>query len=177
MRITLWRAVKDVFINVFINYGNRGTKSCSILVYLDIICYMAKKKGKQLNLGQVIIPGNHPNPPLPHEVDTALALARHYQTTVEFLIPIDDYMRKTPDVALLGVEWELKCPTGASKSTIENQFRRGSRQSRNIIIDTRRTKLDYQTIENRVLFELKKHPSVKKAVLIDKFERVIEIQK
>jgi hypothetical protein len=138
---------------------------------------MAKKKQKQNNPGQVIIPGNHPNPPMPHEVNTALTLALHYQTTVEFLIPIDDYMRKTADVTFLGVEWELKCPVGASKSTIENQFRRGSKQSRNIIIDTRRTKLDYQIIEKKVFFELKKHPSVKKVILIDKFEKVIEIQK
>jgi hypothetical protein len=88
---------------------------------------------------------------------------------VEFLIPVDDYKRKSADVAFLGVEWELKCPMGASKSTIENQFRRASKQSRNIIIDTRRTKLDYQTIEGRVLFELTKHPSVKRLILIDKF--------
>jgi len=138
---------------------------------------MSKKKDKQKNAGQVMIPGNHPNPPLPHEMDTALALACHYQTTVEFLIPVDDYMRKTADIVLLGVEWELKCPMGASKSTIENQFRRSSKQSRNIVIDTRRTKLDYQTIEKRVRFELKKHPSLRKAILIDKFEKVIEIQK
>jgi hypothetical protein len=137
---------------------------------------MAKKKHKLKNVGQVIIPGNHPNPPLSHEVDTALTLARHYQAIVEFIIPVDDYKRKTADVALLGVEWELKCPMGASKSTIENQFRRASKQSRSIIIDTRRTKLDYQTIESRVLFELKKHPSVKRVILIDKFEKVIEIQ-
>jgi len=78
---------------------------------------------------------------------------------------------------MLGVEWELKCPMGASKSTIENQFRRASKQSRNVVIDTRRTKLDYQIIESRVLFELRKHPSVKRAILIDDFEKIIEIQK
>jgi len=41
----------------------------------------------------------------------------------------------------------------------------------------RRTKLDYQIIESRVLFELRKHPSVKRAILIDDFEKIIEIQK
>ena len=152
-------------------------KRCSSVLCPDIIRSMAKKKRKQNNPGQVIIPGNHPNPPLPHEVNTALVLSRHYQTTVEFLIPIDDYKRKTADVAFLGVEWELKCPMGASKSTIENQFRRASKQSHQLIIDTRRTKLEYQTIVSKVLFELKKHPSVKRVILIDKFEKVIEIQK
>lgn len=138
---------------------------------------MGKKKRKQINSGQVIIPGGHPNPPESHEVDVALILSRHYQCSVEFLIPIDDYKRKTPDVVMLGVQWELKCPTGASKSTIENQFRRASKQSRSIIIDTRRTKLEYQTVEKKVLFELKRHPSVKRVILIDKSEKVVEIQR
>ena len=135
------------------------------------------KQRKKKNRGQVIIPENHPNPPLPHEVNMASVLAQHFKTVVEFLVPIDDYKRKSADIKMLGVEWELKCPMGASKSTIENQFRRASKQSRNIIIDTRRTKLDYQTIESRVLFELKKHPSVKRVILIDNFEKIIEIQK
>lgn len=140
---------------------------------------MAKKKRKQNDPGRVIIPGNHPNPPLPHEVDTAMVLSRYYQTTVEFIIPTDDFKRKTADIAMLGVEWELKCPTGTSKGTIENQFRRASKQSKNIIIDTRRTTLEYERIEKTVLFVMKTRPSMKnvnKIILIDKFENVIAIK-
>jgi len=137
---------------------------------------MGKKKDKQQNSGKIIIPANHPNPPEPHEVDAAMALAYHYHCTVEFLIPVDDYKRKTADVVMLGVEWELKCPIGASKATIENQFRRASKQAKNIIIDTRRTKLEYEIIEKRVLFELHKRPSMKKVILIDKCKKVIELQ-
>ena len=91
-----------------------------------IMRYMSKKKNKQEYTGQVIIPGNHPNPPEPHELDAAMILSCHYRCSVEFLLPIDDYMRKTADILMLGVEWELKCPFGASKSTVENQFRRAS---------------------------------------------------
>ena len=95
-------------------------------MYLGIILSMMKEKVKQLNLGQVIIPASHPNPPEPHEVSAAIVLARHYQTTVEFLMPIDDYRRKTADIAMLGLEWEIKSPTGSSKYTIQKQFRRAS---------------------------------------------------
>jgi len=129
---------------------------------------MAKKKDKQINHGQVIIPVGHPNPPEPHEVDAAYVLARHYQTTVEFLVPVDDYKRKSADIVMLGVAWEIKCPTGVSKSTIRNQFRRASRQSKNIIIDLRRTKLKYKSIEKEVLFQIKERPYIKKVILIDK---------
>ena len=72
--------------------------------------FMRKKKGKQLNPGQVIIPASHPNPPSPNEVDIALVLSRHYETIVEFIIPVDDYRRKSADIIMLGVEWEIKCP-------------------------------------------------------------------
>ena len=132
------------------------------------------KKKKNQNRGQVIIPENHPNPPLPHEVNIASVLAGHYQSVVQFIIPVDDYKRKSADVIMHGVQWELKCPIGASKSTIRNQFRRASRQSKNIVIDVRRTKLEYSNIEKEVLFQIKERPYIKKVILIDKYEKIIE---
>ena len=145
------------------------------------MCLMVKKKDKQMNLGQVIIPVGHPNPPEPHEVDAAMVLARHYQTTVEFLVPIDDYKRKSADILMFSMEWEVKSPTGKSKYTIQEQFRRASKQAKNIIIDTRRTKLKHDFIEKSVYFELEKRPYIKKVILIDKSGKgksgkVIEIE-
>jgi len=136
---------------------------------------MMKKKGKQLNLGQVIIPVGHPNQPEPHEVDAAFILARHFLCTVEFLVPIDDYKRKTADIVMFGTLWEIKSPIGSSKATIENQFRRASKQARNIIIDTRRTTLADKEIEKAVVRETKRHSSVKKVIFINKFEKVVEM--
>ena len=129
---------------------------------------MVNKKSKQLNPGQVIIPASHPNPPEPHEIDAAWVLAHYYRCTVEFLIPVDDYMRKTADIIMLGVEWEMKSPIGNSKATIENQFRRASRQSKNIVIDTRRTTLEYDRIEKMLLLEMNKRPIIKRVILIKK---------
>ena len=140
---------------------------------------MLRKKTKQKNRGRVIIPNNHPDPPLPHEVNMASVLAEHYQTEVEFIVPISDYKRKTADIKMLGVEWELKCPTGNSKSTIEHQFRRASKQAKNIIIDTRRTKLDFDVVEKKVRYEMQVRPSMKsinKIILINKFEKIVEIK-
>jgi len=158
------------------NIGKTHKKRCSTLLYPDIMRPMGKKKNNRVNSGQVIIPNGHPNPPTPNEMDVALVLSRHYQTTVEFIVPVDDYKRKSADVLMQDVVWEIKCPAGASKSTIRNQFRRASKQSKCIIIDTRRTKLKYQNIEKSVLFEIKERPYIKKVILIDKSEKVIEIQ-
>ena len=138
---------------------------------------MAKKKVKQQNPGQIIIPVGHPNPPEPHEVDTALILAQHFRCTVEFLIPVDDYLRKTADIVMLGVDWEMKSPIGDSKSTIGNQFHAASKQSKHIVIDTRRTSLEYERIEKSVFLEMKKRADIKKVVLINKSGEVVEISK
>ncbi|MCL1804546.1 MAG: hypothetical protein FWG28_00845 [Clostridiales bacterium] len=137
---------------------------------------MARKKRKQQNPGKVIIPVGHPNPPEPHEVDAAMVLARHYQTTVEFLVPVDDYKRKSADIVMLGVEWEIKCPIGKSRYTIQEQFRRASKQSKYIIIDSRRTKLNDDDIEKSILHEIRKRPSIKRVLLVDKLEKVVEIE-
>ena len=142
----------------------------------DIMLSMSKKKKKQKNPGQVIIPVNHPNPPDENEINAAEVLARHYKCVVEFLIPSDDYLRKTADIVMFGSEWELKCPIKDSKSTIQNLFRRATKQSGQIIVDSRRTKLKYEVLENRVRFEVKKRPYIKKVILIDKFENIIAIK-
>ncbi|MDR2600034.1 MAG: hypothetical protein LBC73_07135 [Oscillospiraceae bacterium] len=136
---------------------------------------MFKKKHRQPNPGQVIIPTDYPNPPEPHEIDIAYILASHYQTTVKFIVPVDDYKRKSADIMMLGVEWEIKSPTGDSKSTIRNQFRRASKQSKNIIIDIRRTNLRYKSIEKEVLFQIKERPYLKKVIIVDRSEKVLEV--
>ncbi|MCL2425337.1 MAG: hypothetical protein FWD05_03260 [Oscillospiraceae bacterium] len=137
---------------------------------------MSKKKEKQQNPGQVIIPVGHPNPPEPHEVNVAMVLARHYRTTIEFLVPIDDYKRKTADIVMHGVAWEIKSPTGNSKSTIGAQFRRASKQSGNIILDTRRTNLTYSVIEKQVALEATQRTSVKKVILLNKLGKIVVIK-
>ena len=138
---------------------------------------MSKKKRKKQNPGQVIIPASHPNPPDSFEFDVAMTLACHYQTTVEFIIPVDDYKRKNADISMLGVEWEIKCPTGNSRSTIGNQLRWAAKQASHIVIDTRHTKLQYEGIEKRVQNEVSRKSTIKKAILINKSGKIVEIQK
>lgn len=144
-----------------------------------IICLMFKKKKKQPQeyLGNVIIPPSLITPPEQHEIDAALILSRHYKCSVEFLKPVNDYKRPTADVVIQGVIWEMKSPEGDSKkNTIERQFKKGTKQSRNVVLDTRRTKLDDLEIEKKVLFEVKKRTSIKKVIMINKSKKVIAIK-
>ena len=155
-------------------YGNVES-SCAIMQFMFKKIF--QKKPKHFNPGKVIIPVGHPNPPAQHEIDVATILALHYQTTVEFIMPIDDFKRKTPDIRMLDVEWEIKSPIGTSKSTIYKQFRRASKQAKHIVIDSRNTKLKYDRIEKEVRFEFSKRHSLKKVILIDKSKKIVEIQK
>jgi len=138
---------------------------------------MSKKKSKQPNPGQVIIPGGHPNPPDSFEMDVACILVNHYHCDVVFIIPNYDYMRKSADIVMNGVEWEIKSPTGASKSTIGNQLRWGSKQSKSIVMDTRHTTLTYEEIEKRVKYEVLSKSSIKRVILINKSGKIVEIRK
>ena len=146
-------------------------------LYPDIMRPMVKKKHKQPNPGRVIIPGGHPNPPDSFELDVACILVDHYRCDVVFIIPTYDYKRKTADIMMNGVEWEIKCPTGASKSTIGNQLRWGSKQSKSIVMDSRHTSLDYEEIEKRVKYEVLSKSSIKRVILINKTGKIVEIRK
>jgi len=138
---------------------------------------MFKKKKNEINPAQVVIPADHPNPPEPHEVSAARLLANHYKCTVSFLVPIDDFKRKTADIVMLGSIWEMKSPIGSSKHTISNQFKVASQQARNIILDTRRTSLTDEQIEKSAINELKIRTRTKKLVIINKLEKIVEIRK
>jgi hypothetical protein len=134
------------------------------------------KKYKAFHPGQVVIPAGHPNPPEPHEVAIAWILARRYRCTIEFLIPVDDYRRKTPDIVMHGIEWEIKSPTGKAKNTIERQLKRASKQSGYMVFDGRRTPIPDVDIKDGILSELKKRTSIKKLIFITKSAAVVEIE-
>jgi hypothetical protein len=137
------------------------------------------KKNKTLNPGQVIIPEKHPNPPEPHEIEAARILARHFRTTVEFLIPVDDYKRKTLDILMLGVEFEMKSPIGNSrKHTVKGQFDRANQQlASHLIFDGRRTALPDDFIIKSIKRELAMRRRIKRVIFITKSAEVLEIKK
>lgn len=59
-----------------------------------------------------------------------------------------------PDIFMDGVEWEIKCPEGNSKRTIENNMRKALLQSRNVIFDLRHIQLSEK--EYRINSQLRK---------------------
>lgn len=87
---------------------------------------------------------------LPHEFVVATILS-WTGDDVEFL-PVRH--SRTADIIYQGLEWEIKSPIGQSSRTIENNLRNAIKQSRNVIIDLRRTKRSdkqaIKEIENQI---------------------------
>lgn len=132
---------------------------------------MAKDKS------EVIISGGIVPPPEEHEVSAAWILARHYNCRIELLKPLDGYKRKTPDFVMNALEWEMKSPTGDSKTTISNNLIAAKLQSPNIVFDARRTKIDDKKIATELKKYLIQRKSIYRIIMIAKDETVIVIQK
>ena len=129
-----------------------------------------KKKNEK-----VIIPPNLGKPPEENEIQIAQIIAEHYNARVEFLCPVDDYKRKTPDIMFNGQLWEMKSPKGKSRNTIGRQMKRALKQSKNIIVDGRRSLLTDVAMETELRRQCKERHSIKKLIFVSKKQIVIEI--
>ncbi len=79
-------------------------------------------------------------PPEKHDFEAAKFYADMSKNII-LLKPSDIPRVHTPDIKMDGLEWELKCPQGDSKRTIEQNFRMDMKQSQYIIFDLRRIKV------------------------------------
>ena len=87
----------------------------------------------------VIIPDGYK--PLKKDVDAAWVLARHYQTIVNILKPINRYRVKTPDFLINGDYYELKVLTSSQVRQLLVLLDQAKKQADNIVIDIRKTKI------------------------------------
>jgi hypothetical protein len=127
-------------------------------------------------IGQIIFPGDMNALPEPHEIEATKIFTRKGEN-VEFINPSRSQKTKTPDIMLYGIAWEIKSPTGNSRWTIETQFGRAAKQSCNIILDMRRTKLpDKQTIKEAEK-QFNKRRGIRRLIIITKQSKTIDFKK
>jgi len=129
------------------------------------------------NKAQVIIPPNMNPPPEEHEVSAAEILARHYNTSVSFLMPSTGYMAKSADFVMNGVLWELKSPVSDSRRRcVSQRLDRATTQSRNVIFDGRRTKLPDDFLVKQLRAELEKRRSITRLIFIGKNAEILALK-
>ena len=113
-------------------------------------------------------------PPEKHELETARFFAA-LGHDIEFIPPSNSPKMRTADIFMDGVSWEIKCPRGKSKRTIENNFRKANRQSENIIFDLRKIRLPEVTCISQLKKEFGFRSHVKRLLIIKKNGELISI--
>jgi len=113
----------------------------------------------------------------PHELKTAqlLATAGYF---VEFLQVDNSHDAKSPDIMLNGEKWEIKSPKTDKLSAVERNLKRASKQSPNIIIDSRRMKkIHDSSVQKFLIKKLAQQKSIKRLILVNRKHQVIDINK
>ena len=116
------------------------------------------------------------SPPESLEFETAKYFAALGKNVV-FILPSHIPNQHSPDIKMDGVEWEIKCPVGKSKRTLENNMRKALKQSRNIIFDLRHLKLSEKSSINQLENEFKNRTRIKKLLIIKKDGELIEFNR
>ena len=108
--------------------AGRGLKICGVC---DNVSDMKNGKTGKIDISALNVP------PERHEYETARYFAsRGYD--VIFIRPSNVKGLHNPDFKICNKVWETKSPSGESKRTFEDNFRKAIKQSEHIIIDLRR---------------------------------------
>jgi len=126
----------------------------------------------KLKVGKLIIPDEAKKDLLGHELKSLEAL-RNNGYVVEVIVASRLYKIHSADILINGAVWEVKSPT---TERIEKVIKKAKKQSDKILIDTRRTKLDDESVAKELMKELKTSRILKKAKIIDKKGKVIDIK-
>ena len=115
-------------------------------------------------------------PPEKSEFETAKYLAEKGKNIV-FIRPSSIPNQHRPDILMDGLEWEIKCPKGKSRRTIENNMRKAIMQSHNIIFDLRHIKLSEDKSIAKLEHEFKINTRLKKLYIIRKDRTLLSYKK
>lgn len=109
-----------------------------------------------------------------HEVNAILLLLDYFDADITC---INAGNGKTPDLRIKGTEWELKSPRGNGVRTIDNIMKKATKQSKNIILDFSRIKMNGNQALSRTRYYLRnnKH-GIKKLIVITKSHKIIDFK-
>ena len=107
------------------------------------------------------------HPPEQNEFEAAKIFAKLGKDIV-FVMPSSIPNQHRPDILMDGVEWEIKCPEGNSKRTIENNIRKALLQSHNIIFDLRHIRLSEKQCISELEQQFKRRTEIRKLHIIKK---------
>ncbi|MDR2192451.1 MAG: hypothetical protein LBO62_06205 [Endomicrobium sp.] len=114
--------------------------------------------------------------PEKHELETSWFL-NSYGKDIEFLAPVRSKGIRTPDITMDGVFWEIKCPIGHGRRTLDRLLKNAMRQSKNIIFDLRRTSISDAQCLSKLKKEFKRRTNIKRFLVITKRQEMVDMKK
>lgn len=116
--------------------------------------------------------------PIPNEFEETIAelCAEYFHSDVEYVIRNN---HTTPDIKVIKTRqyWEIKNICGSGKHTIEDNLRKASKQSPNVIISLLRSSADTQRTIMKIKNILKtKRMPIKRVLLVTKLKTIIDIK-
>ena len=111
-----------------------------------------------------------------HESDTVVIFTE-LGHTVEYIKPTNIPKIKNPDIMIDGKIWEMKSPDGKSDRTVERIFKKGAKQSVNLILDLRRIRVSEEKAIEDAKKRFEKSKRVKQMIVITKKRKLLEYKK
>ena len=116
------------------------------------------------------------NPPEKHELNTAKYFSDK-GFDVEFIPPSNIPGVHRPDILMQGVEWEIKCPQGKGKRTIDKLIKQAVKQSHYIVVDLRRIKISTKRSLSQLETQFNLKTYIKKLLAITKEGELVEFSR
>jgi hypothetical protein len=111
------------------------------------------------------------------ELNAAQILAKHYKSNITFLSQAKGYKEKSADFIIKDIRYELKSPITSSINSLEKLIRIASKQSENVVMDIRKSKITEKRMIELCKDRLKNIKRLKKIVLIVNNKKILEFTK
>ena len=82
-----------------------------------------------------------------------------------------------PDVIMNELKWEIKSPKGEGKYLMQNTIQKAVKQSKNVIVDLRRTKRSQERCLKELEKEFNNSRSLRRLKIITKSRRMLDFEK
>lgn len=121
----------------------------------------------------VLIPPGYKPPK--KDIEVAWILAKNHKTTVNILKPVNSYKIKTPDFFFNKNYYELKVITSTQVRQLLVQLERAKKQSSNIILDIRKSKINEKRAK-AICAEFTKNNKKYNVSLIVSSDKILDIK-
>lgn len=111
-----------------------------------------------------------------HEKRT-IGLLLKYGFDIDVLAPSGTPKTDNPDVALNGVIWEMKAPMTYNEQKLQKRARKASHQANRVIFDLRNINRDEDKAKECIIKLFCKIRGLRRMILIEKSEKVLDFQK